>query len=141
MLAVLFGLATDYEVFLLSRIREEWDRTGDNTAAVASGLQHTGRIITAAALLLIVVVAGFATGGDRVHQADRRRHDRGDHRRRDAGPAAAGAGDDAAARPVELVGAGAARRVYRRFGIRESDAESAADPPGELAHAAAAGRE
>jgi RND superfamily putative drug exporter len=63
MLAVLFGLATDYEVFLLSRVREEWDRTGDNTASVASGLQHTGRIITAAALLLVVVVAGFATGG------------------------------------------------------------------------------
>jgi RND superfamily putative drug exporter len=63
MLAVLFGLATDYEVFLLSRVREEWDATGDNTASVASGLQHTGRIITAAALLLIVVVAGFATGG------------------------------------------------------------------------------
>ncbi|WP_377542129.1 MMPL family transporter [Micromonospora zhanjiangensis] len=63
MLAVLFGLATDYEVFLLSRVREEWDRTGDNTAAVAAGLQHTGRIITAAATLLIVVVAGFATGG------------------------------------------------------------------------------
>jgi RND superfamily putative drug exporter len=63
MLAVLFGLATDYEVFLLSRVREEWDRTGDNTTAVAAGLQHTGRIITAAALLLIVVVGGFATGG------------------------------------------------------------------------------
>ncbi|GAB3160617.1 MMPL family transporter [Micromonospora sonneratiae] len=63
MLAVLFGLATDYEVFLLSRVREEWDRTGDNTASVETGLQHTGRIITAAALLLIVVVAGFATGG------------------------------------------------------------------------------
>ncbi|MER5333978.1 MMPL family transporter [Micromonospora sp. NPDC002717] len=63
MLAVLFGLATDYEVFLLSRVREEWDRSGDNAASVAAGLQHTGRIITAAALLLIVVVAGFATGG------------------------------------------------------------------------------
>ncbi|MFG2104311.1 MMPL family transporter [Micromonospora echinaurantiaca] len=63
MLAVLFGLATDYEVFLLSRVREEWDRTGDNPASVAAGLQHTGRIITAAALLLIIVVAGFATGG------------------------------------------------------------------------------
>lgn len=63
MLAVLFGLATDYEVFLLSRVREEWDRTGDNTASVASGLQYTGRIITAAALLLVVVVAGFASGG------------------------------------------------------------------------------
>lgn len=63
MLAVLFGLATDYEVFLLSRVREEWDASGDNTASVAAGLHHTGRIITAAALLLIVVVAGFAAGG------------------------------------------------------------------------------
>jgi uncharacterized membrane protein YdfJ with MMPL/SSD domain len=62
-LAVLFGLATDYEVFLLSRVREEWDATGENTTAVAAGLQRTGGIITAAAVLLITVVAGFATGG------------------------------------------------------------------------------
>lgn len=62
MFALLFGLSTDYEVFLLSRVREEWDRTGDNTASVARGLQRTGRIITAAALLLMVVLAGFATG-------------------------------------------------------------------------------
>jgi RND superfamily putative drug exporter len=63
MLAVLFGLSTDYEVFLLSRIREEWNRTGKNTAAVAIGMRCTGGIITAAALLLIIVVGGFATGG------------------------------------------------------------------------------
>jgi RND superfamily putative drug exporter len=63
MLAILFGLATDYEVFLLSRVREEWDRGNDNAHAVALGLQRTGGIITAAALLLIIVVAGFATGG------------------------------------------------------------------------------
>jgi len=63
LLAVLFGLSTDYEVFLLSRVREEWDRSGDNTRAVATGLQRTGGIITAAALLLIIVVGGFATGG------------------------------------------------------------------------------
>ena len=62
MIGVLFGLATDYEVFLLSRIREEWDRGLDNTTAVANGLQHTGRIITAAGLLLVIVVIGFATG-------------------------------------------------------------------------------
>jgi RND superfamily putative drug exporter len=60
--AVLFGLATDYEVFLLSRIREERDRGADNVTAVATGLQRTGRIITSAALLLIVVVVGFAAG-------------------------------------------------------------------------------
>jgi RND superfamily putative drug exporter len=72
MLAILFGLSTDYEVFLLSRIREEWDRRqnhgarrsrDDNTEAVTAGLQRTGGIITAAAVLLIVVVGGFATGG------------------------------------------------------------------------------
>lgn len=63
MLAILFGLSMDYEVFLLSRIREEWDRTGDNTRAVAAGVQRSGRIITSAALLLAVVIGGFATSG------------------------------------------------------------------------------
>ncbi|MGW7681903.1 MMPL family transporter [Kribbella sp. NPDC054772] len=61
--AVLFGLSMDYEVFLLSRIREEYDKTGDNTQAVALGLQRTGGIITSAALLLIIVVAAFSTSG------------------------------------------------------------------------------
>jgi uncharacterized membrane protein YdfJ with MMPL/SSD domain len=63
MLAILVGLSTDYEVFLLARIREEWERTGDNTVAVVNGLARTGQIITSAALLLAVVVAGFAAGG------------------------------------------------------------------------------
>ncbi len=63
MLAIAFGLSMDYEVFLLSRVREEWDRTGDATAAVATGLQRTGRIITSAALLLVVVIGAFATSG------------------------------------------------------------------------------
>jgi RND superfamily putative drug exporter len=62
MIAVLFGLATDYEVFLLSRVREERDKGADNVTAVAKGLQHTGQIITSAALLLIIVVVGFAAG-------------------------------------------------------------------------------
>ena len=61
MLAIIFGLSMDYEVFLLSRVREEWDRTGDNTTAVANGLQRSGRIITSAALLLAVVIGAFAT--------------------------------------------------------------------------------
>jgi len=63
MLAIIFGLSMDYEVFLLSRIREEWNRTGDNTTSVANGLQRSGRIITSAALLLAVVIGGFATSG------------------------------------------------------------------------------
>ncbi|WP_336923285.1 MMPL family transporter [Aquipuribacter sp. SD81] len=60
--AIAFGLSMDYEVFLLSRMREEWDRTGDNTTAVANGLQRTGGIVTAAALLLGLVVGGFMLG-------------------------------------------------------------------------------
>jgi RND superfamily putative drug exporter len=63
MLAILFGLSMDYEVFLLSRIREQWDATGDNAEAVATGLQRTGRIITSAGLLLVVVIAAFSTSG------------------------------------------------------------------------------
>ncbi|GAA3243515.1 MMPL family transporter [Actinocorallia longicatena] len=60
-LAVVFGLSMDYEVFLLSRVKEEWDKTHDNRAAVAMGLQRTGGIITSAAVLLIVVVGAFST--------------------------------------------------------------------------------
>jgi RND superfamily putative drug exporter len=60
MLAILFGLSMDYEVFLLSRVREQYDRTGDNDVAVATGVQKTGRIITSAAVLLGVVIGAFA---------------------------------------------------------------------------------
>ncbi len=60
--AMLFGLSMDYEVFLLSRIREEWDRRHDNEEAVAYGLEHTGRIITAAALIMIAAFSGFTAG-------------------------------------------------------------------------------
>jgi len=60
--ALLFGLSMDYEVFLLSRIREEWDRRHDNDEAVAYGLEHTGRIITAAAIIMIAAFGGFVAG-------------------------------------------------------------------------------
>ncbi len=63
MLAILFGLSMDYEVFLLSRVREQWDRTHDNTLSVAIGVQKTGRIITSAAVLLAVVIGAFGTSG------------------------------------------------------------------------------
>jgi uncharacterized membrane protein YdfJ with MMPL/SSD domain len=63
MLAILFGLSMDYEVFLLSRVREEWDATGDNDRAVSTGVQKTGRIITSAALLLGVVIGAFSFSG------------------------------------------------------------------------------
>jgi RND superfamily putative drug exporter len=57
-----FGLSMDYEVFLLSRIKEVHDETGDNDLAVAVGLQRSGRIITSAALLIVIVFIGFAAG-------------------------------------------------------------------------------
>jgi putative drug exporter of the RND superfamily len=63
MFCIAFGLSMDYEVFLLSRIKEEHDRTGDNTQAVAAGLASTGRLITAAALVLAITFAAFVTSG------------------------------------------------------------------------------
>jgi len=60
--AIAFGLAMDYELFLLSRVKEEYDRTGDNTHSVAVGVQRTAGIITSAALMLVVVIGLFATG-------------------------------------------------------------------------------
>ncbi|WUH98528.1 MMPL family transporter [Spirillospora sp. NBC_00431] len=63
MFAVAFGLSMDYEVFLLARIKEEYDRTGDNNTAIVNGLAKTGRIVTAAALVLSITFFAFATSG------------------------------------------------------------------------------
>jgi RND superfamily putative drug exporter len=60
--SILFGLSMDYQVFLISRIREEYDRSGDNSEAVAFGLRTTGGIITGAAIIMVAVFAAFATG-------------------------------------------------------------------------------
>ena len=64
MFAILFGLSMDYEVFLLSRVKEEWDRTGDNDEAVARGLAGTARTISAAALIMVAVFGGFVLADD-----------------------------------------------------------------------------
>jgi len=61
MFCLLFGLSMDYEVFLLSRVREAWEQTGDNRQAVATGLARSGRIITGAALILVVVATAFVS--------------------------------------------------------------------------------
>jgi RND superfamily putative drug exporter len=63
--AIVFGLSMDYEVFLLTRIREEYDRTGDNRRAVADGLAATGRVISAAAAIMVCVFGAFVLGDDR----------------------------------------------------------------------------
>jgi RND superfamily putative drug exporter len=60
--AIAFGLSMDYEVFLLSRIKEHYERTHDMATSVSQGVQKTARIITSAAILLVLVIGGFATG-------------------------------------------------------------------------------
>ena len=64
MFAILFGLSMDYEVFLLSRVREEYTRTKDNTASVVHGVASTARVITSAALIMVCVFFGFVLGAD-----------------------------------------------------------------------------
>lgn len=59
--SILFGLSMDYEVFLLTRVKEVYDETGDNTRSVALGLERTGRVITSAAMILVLVAAAFTT--------------------------------------------------------------------------------
>ncbi len=66
MIAILFGLSMDYQVFLVSRIHEEWQHSHDNTRAVTIGQAQTGRVITAAALIMISVFGAFVFGGARV---------------------------------------------------------------------------
>jgi putative drug exporter of the RND superfamily len=64
--AIVFGLSMDYEVFLISRVHEEWQARGDASAAIREGLAHTGRVISAAALVMVAVFGSFALGGSRV---------------------------------------------------------------------------
>ena len=123
---VLFGLSMDYEVFLLSRMKEVWDRTGDNTEAVARGLERSGRIVTSAALIVVVVAGSFAFADIVLIKALGVGH--GDRRRarRDDRPRAAGARDDAPARPLELVDAGWLERfVADRLPASEAEVEAA----------------
>jgi len=64
--AIVFGLSMDYEMFLVSRIHEEWQRSGEASRAVRNGLATTGRVITAAAFIMIVVFVSFGLGEDRI---------------------------------------------------------------------------
>jgi RND superfamily putative drug exporter len=66
MIAILFGLSMDYQVFLVSRMHEEWVNTADNELAVIHGQANTGRVISAAALVMICVFLAFAVGGQRI---------------------------------------------------------------------------
>ena len=86
--AVAFGLSTDYGVFLLSRIKEARDGGASDSEAVAIGLERTGRIVTAAALLFAIAIGAFATSRDHLHQGERARHRAGgaDRRQRSSAP-------------------------------------------------------
>jgi RND superfamily putative drug exporter len=66
MIAILFGLSMDYQVFLVSRMHEEWVNTNDNEQAIIHGQANTGRVITAAALIMVCVFFSFAVGGERI---------------------------------------------------------------------------
>jgi uncharacterized membrane protein YdfJ with MMPL/SSD domain len=121
MVAMLFGLSMDYEVFLLSRVREQYDLTADNTASIATGLQRTGGLITSAALLFIVVIGAFSTSGITFIKMT------------GVGMAVALLVDATIVRALlvpatmRLLGRvnwwapGPLRRIYRRYGIREEE--------------------
>jgi putative drug exporter of the RND superfamily len=64
MFAILFGLSMDYEVFLMTHVKEAWERTHDNRQAVIDGVAHTGRVITSAALIMVSVFFAFILNGD-----------------------------------------------------------------------------
>ena len=133
LLAIVFGLSMDYEVFLLSRIRERYDVTGDNAGAIASGLQRTGGLITSLALMLVIVVGAFSASGITFIKL------------LGVGMIVALIVDATIVRvllvpaTMRLLGRanwwapGPLGRVYRRYGIREQDAPPAAQAGAESA--------
>ena len=108
MFAILFGLSMDYEVFLLSRVREEYLRHGDTGRAVTEGLARTARVITAAAAVMVVVFLAFVTSGEIFLKLLGDRDGDGGPRRCDRGADGARPGADAAARARQLVDAAVA---------------------------------
>ena len=130
-LAVVFGLSMDYEVFLLSRIRERFTATGDTQRAVSEGLTSSARTITSAAVIMVSVFAVFVGDRRAVDQGAWSRQRRRDRGRRNARPPDPRPGRDAAAGQVELVDAarprpraarGTPRRVRARPGPRLASA-------------------
>ena len=109
MFAILFGLSMDYEVFLLSRVREEYVATGDNHEAVVRGLSSTARVITSAALIMISVFGAFVLERRPERQAVRCRPGRRRVPRRHARAHGPRAGDHEPRRAGQLVAPGLAR--------------------------------
>ncbi len=105
MFCTLFGVSMDYEVFLLTRMREAWLETHDNRQAVGFGLERTGRIITSAALIIVIVAALVCHDQHPRHQGDRRGPGGGHRSRRDHHPHSARAGHHASRGLDQLVAA------------------------------------
>ena len=112
--SVLFGLSMDYQVFLLSRIKERYDESGDTRDAVAFGVASTARIITGAALIIVVVFAGLRARRPGHVPADGLRRRRRAADRRDGHPLGRAPERDDAAGPLELVPAALARVAAAR---------------------------
>ena len=91
--AFLYGISMDYEVFMLTRMREAYDETGDTKQAIELGLARTGKLVTSAALVLMFAFFSLSTGPGPGHQAVRDRASGRDHLRRDGDPGAARAVD------------------------------------------------
>ena len=111
---VLFGLSMDYHVFILSRVRELWERGVPTEQAVEQGITETAGVVTSAAIVMVAVFAIFATPLRPRHEAARRRPRHGDPAGRDARPRGAPAGHDEAPRRPQLVPAEEARLAAAR---------------------------
>ena len=126
--AILFGLSMDYEVFLLSRVREEYLRTGDNGTAIVRGISGTARVITSAALIMVRGVPVLRRRRGPVDQDVRARPGHRDLHRRHGRADGAGAGDHDAAGPGQLVAAGVARPDAPRRPGRHSTPQATPTP-------------
>ena len=111
---VLFGLSMDYHVFILSRVRELWEKGVPTEQAVEQGITETAGVVTSAAIVMVAVFAIFATPLGPRHEAARRRARDGDPAGRDARPRGAPAGHDEAPRRQELVPAEEAQLAAAR---------------------------
>ena len=129
-LAMTFGLSMDYEIFLLTRIRERFLQTSNTRDAVAYGVSTSARTITSAALIMIAVFIGFAFAGMPLVAQLGRGVRGGDRRRRHRGAPGAGAGADGDVRPVELVAAALAGPHPAVGGLREAAAQGRHRRPG-----------
>ena len=114
--SILFGLSMDYHVFLLSRVRERYDQTGNNAEAVAYGLRETAGMITGAALIMVAVFGAFASGKTIIQPAGRIRPRRGDPPRCDTGEVGPRAREHGAAGQPQLVPAVVAELAPRPAG-------------------------